>query len=55
MMEERSQMAREARKFAVIGKDIEPLKEFDGKPPNDVDNTEVPLLSFTLLIHVNVH
>ncbi|KAL3989847.1 Amino acid permease family protein [Acanthocheilonema viteae] len=41
MMEERSQMAREARKFAAIEeKNTKPLKESGDKAPNDVDNTE---------------
>ncbi|VDK88309.1 unnamed protein product [Onchocerca ochengi] len=40
MMEERSQMAREARKFAMMKKNTEPLKELDDKVRNDVENTE---------------
>ncbi|EFO27972.2 hypothetical protein LOAG_00512 [Loa loa] len=39
MMEERSQMAREARRFAMMEKNSKPLME-SGDKTNDVDNTE---------------
>uniref|UniRef100_A0A0R3RQL9 Amino acid permease n=1 Tax=Elaeophora elaphi TaxID=1147741 RepID=A0A0R3RQL9_9BILA len=40
MMEERSQMAHEARRFALIEKNAEPLKESGSRGPKDVDNIE---------------
>uniref|UniRef100_A0AAF5Q407 Amino acid permease n=4 Tax=Wuchereria bancrofti TaxID=6293 RepID=A0AAF5Q407_WUCBA len=40
MMEERSQMAREARRFTMMKRNVEPLKELNNKTPNDIDNIE---------------
>ncbi|VDK82596.1 unnamed protein product [Litomosoides sigmodontis] len=40
MMEERSQMAREARRFATLEKNAEPLKESGCKTSQVVDNVE---------------
>lgn len=63
MMEERSQLAREARRFAAMERNVEPSRESGDEArdvvrdevPKDVDNTEVPLFSFAFLIQINIH